>query len=227
MTLLCSETGRGLFGDKEGDNSSFSGPPSLLEGVLKGDDLSLAVSFWLEATKLLVSEFIPNLTGLFPILGFSARLTGGGPGFCGASRLCSPDLLGGGGEGGCEGGREFDLPGSRRGVFGLLEILKCLGEDVPGVADNGASMERCERVLDNDKFRTLFLGGDCGGSIVTEGVMVDSGRYREIRVGEGDGLSDPFVARCSRKPPVSTVAPSLPLAKCVSTTALFIVSPRI
>lgn len=120
-----------MFGGKVGAESSFSGLLSLLGGVLNGDDLSVAVWLGTGAVRVLLSKFIAKLTGLLPTFGFSARLTGGGPGLCETSRLCSPDLLGGGGEGGCEGGSEGDLPGSKRGVCGLLGILKCLGEEVP------------------------------------------------------------------------------------------------
>ena len=102
--------------------------------------------------------------------------------------MCSPDLLGGGGEGGWDGESLGDLPGSKRGVFGLLGILKCFGEDVPEGADNGASVDRYEEVCERDKFETLFLGGDCGGWIVTDGVTPDIGRGREVRVGDGDKL---------------------------------------
>ena len=193
--------------------------------MLKGDDFSWEVRVETGATRLLLSRVIIKLTGLLPILGFSARLTGGGPGFCEVSRLCSPDLLGGGGEGGCEGGRDGDLPGSKRGVFGLLGIRKCLGEDVPDVADNGASVDKYEEVVANDKFKTLFLGGDCGGWIVTEGVMVGTGQDRKLRVGEGDRLPESF-ARAGRKPPLSAAPLSLPLAGWPSPT-VFTPSPRL
>lgn len=152
-----------MLGGKAGAGSSCSGLLSLLGGVLNGDDLSIEVWFWTGAARFLLSMFIAKFTGLLPILGFSARLTGGGPAFGGASRLCSPDLLGGGGDGGWDGGREGDLPGSRRGVCGLLGILKCLGEEDPEAADSGASVDKYEEAFARVKFRTLFLGGDCGG----------------------------------------------------------------
>jgi len=79
--------------------------------------------------------------GLLAIFGFSARLTGGGA-LKEASLRNSPDLLGGGGEGGLEAESLGDLPGSRRGVPGLLGILKCLGEDPPEAADDGASVDK-------------------------------------------------------------------------------------
>lgn len=68
---------------------------------------------------------------------------GGGAAFEG-SRLSSPDLRGGGGEGGREGGSDGDFPGSKIGVCGLLGILKCLGEDVPDEEVTGvcSSVER-------------------------------------------------------------------------------------
>ena len=79
--------------------------------------------------------------GLLAILGFSARLTGGGA-LKEASRRNSPDLLGGGGEGGLDAESLGDFPGSRRGVPGLLGILKCLGEELPETADKGVSVDR-------------------------------------------------------------------------------------
>jgi hypothetical protein len=176
--------------------------------------------------KLLLSRGIVKLTGLLPILGFSDRLIGGGPGFCEVSRLCSPDLLGGGGEGGCEGGRDGDLPGSKRGVFGLLGILKCLGEDDPDVADIGASVDRYEEVFVKAKFSTVVLGGDCGGWIVTEGGTADISLGRRFRVGDGDRLPEPFT-RGGRKPPVSTFPLSLPLPACPSPSTLFTLSDRL
>jgi hypothetical protein len=63
-------------------------------------------------------------------LGFSARLTAGGP-LAAASRLSSADLRGGGGDGGRDDGKDGDLVGSTAGVWGLLGILKGFGEDVP------------------------------------------------------------------------------------------------
>jgi hypothetical protein len=80
--------------------------------------------------------------GLLAILGFSARLTGGGGALKEASRLNSPDRRGGGGEGGLDAESLGDFPGSKRGVLGLLGILKCLGEDPPETADNGVSVVR-------------------------------------------------------------------------------------
>jgi hypothetical protein len=79
---------------------------------------------------------------LWAILGFSARLTGGGATLLEASRLNSPDLRGGGGDGGREEDREGVFICSKRGVWGLLGILKCLGEDDPEVEESGASADR-------------------------------------------------------------------------------------
>lgn len=185
------------------------------------------MAVWLETgvARVLLSTFIAKLEGLLPTFGFSARLTGGGPGFCETSRLCSPDLLGGGGEGGFDGGSEWDLPGSRRGVCGLLGILKCLGEEAPEVEDNGAPADKYGVVFDTVRFNTLFLGGDCGGWIVTVGGTTDKGRVRRFRAGDGDGdmLPDPF-AEGGRKPPLYIIAFSLPLPFCPSPTML---SPRL
>lgn len=108
----------------------------------------------------------------------------------GGSRRNSPDLRGGGGEGGRDAGSLGDLPASKRGVDGRLGILKCLGDEPPGTADNGLSTERWDGVLDNVKVAFLFFGGDCGGKIVTAGRAVDIGRARRALVGEGDILAE-------------------------------------
>lgn len=79
---------------------------------------------------------------MLAILGFSARFTGGGATLLKVSRLSSPDLRGGGGEGGWDEGRGCDFVCSKRGVWGLLGILKCLGEDDPEVEESGASADR-------------------------------------------------------------------------------------
>ena len=75
---------------------------------------------------------------LLDIFGFSARFTGGGAPLNDDSLLISPDLLGGGGEGGGLG----DFLESRRGVLGRLGIRKCLGEEPPEDAERGASVDR-------------------------------------------------------------------------------------
>jgi len=130
------------------------------------------------------------------ILGLSARLTGGGFGFAGASRtsrvslLNSPDLRGGGGEGGCEGCILGDLPGSKCGVLGLLGILKFLGDALPEDADNGESAWRYDGVPGSTRFNVFALGGDCGGWIITAGGTVETGRGLIFLVGEGDILAD-------------------------------------
>lgn len=128
------------------------------------------------------------------ILGFSKRLGGGagrgsGTGFAGASLRNSPDLLGGGGSGGCEAG-EGDSNGGFRdstsGVWGLLGILKCLGDAAPGaetaIGVSGAKEPREPGIV---KLILLGLGGDFGGSIVTAGEYwvanfgpVDTGLWR-------------------------------------------------
>jgi hypothetical protein len=131
--------------------------------------------------------------GLLAILGFSDRLTGGGGALKEASRLNSPDLRGGGGEGGLDAESFGDFPGSGRGVLGLLGIRKCLGEDPPEtVADNGLEVDRYAGVLDSVKFNVLGLGGDCGGSTVTAGggaEIVDTSIGRKFLVGDGDKLA--------------------------------------
>lgn len=75
------------------------------------------------------------------------------------SLLNSPDLRGGGGEGGIFG----DFRGSRRGVFGRLGIRKCLGEEAAeDDAERGPSVDKNAEGLDKARFNFLFLGGDWG-----------------------------------------------------------------
>jgi hypothetical protein len=83
---------------------------------------------------------------LLAILGFSALLIAGGA-LLAASRRNSPDLRGGGGDGGRERGRDGDLAGSKPGESDLLGILKCLGEDVTGDEAVIVSAERYDAVL--------------------------------------------------------------------------------
>jgi len=101
--------------------------------VLKGDVLSSGI--WCPGSSL-------REIGLLATLGFSARLTTGGPTFTEGSRLSSPDLRGGGGEGGCVGRSIGDFLASTIGVWGRLGILKCPGEDLPEATDVGESVER-------------------------------------------------------------------------------------
>ena len=107
--------------------------------MLNGEDLSVERGG--PGSSVVVSERNVRAMGLLAILGFSARLTGGGA-LKEASRRNSPDLLGGGGEGGLEAESLGDLPGSSRGVPGLLGILKCLGEEPPETADDGTSVDK-------------------------------------------------------------------------------------
>lgn len=129
--------GLGRVGSVGGGASSTL--PGLLGGLLNGE----------------LSAWIPPRLGSFAglgsagggamyefrdrIRGFSARLTGGGTDFGGGgslSRFSSADLLGGGGEGGCEAASLGDLLGSSIGVWGLLGILNGRGDGdgVEGVA---------------------------------------------------------------------------------------------
>ena len=113
----------------------------LLGGVLNGEDLSAKRGG--PGSRVVASVRKFRAIGLLAILGFSARLTGGGPLFASElSRRNSPDLLGGGGEGGPDAESLGDFPGSRRGVPGLLGIRKFLGEEVVVTADRGVSVDR-------------------------------------------------------------------------------------
>jgi len=123
------------LGGKAGAGSSYSGLLSLPGGVLKGDDPPAGPR---------VPGSRVSTTGLLAILGFSERLIGGGVGLRDTSLLISPDLLGGGGDGGRAGrvDNEEDLPISTVGVCGRLGNLKWPGEDLPDVAEIGLSAER-------------------------------------------------------------------------------------
>lgn len=140
------------------------------------------------------------------ILGFSERFgigAGRGRGFAGASLRNSPDLLGGGGSGGCEAGEGDNNGGFRdstSGVCGLLGILKCLGDATPGAeADIGVSGAKEPREPGIVKLRLLGLGGDFGGSIVTAGEYwvanfgpVDTGLWRPTSAAAGGSRPEPF-----------------------------------
>jgi hypothetical protein len=113
----------------------------LLGGVLNGEDLSARRGGLGSRVVASVRKF--RAIGLLAILGFSALLIGGGALFMKElSRRNSPDLLGGGGEGGPDAESLGDFPGSRRGVPGLLGIRKFLGEEVVVTADRGVSVDR-------------------------------------------------------------------------------------
>jgi hypothetical protein len=139
MTLF-STAGVGRLG-VAGVGSSCSGQLllPLLGGVLNGEDLSVERGG--PGSSVVASVRDVRAISLLAILGFSARLTGGGA-LKEVSRRSSPDLLGGGGDGGVEAESLGDFLGSRRGVPGLLGILKFLGEEVPETADKGVSVDR-------------------------------------------------------------------------------------
>ena len=82
-----------------GAGCSGSGLLSLLGGVLNGEDLSLKERGGI-GSSLGASTRADRDTGLLLILGFSDLLTSGGIPLNDISRLSSPDLRGGGGEGG-------------------------------------------------------------------------------------------------------------------------------
>jgi hypothetical protein len=106
------------------------------------------------------SEGSLNCMGLLAIFGFSARFTGGGPFLNDGSRLSSPDLRGGGGDGGCEADSLGDFPGSNNGVCGLLGILKCFGEGACGVVGNEDSVDKYVGALDKLRLNVRAFGGD-------------------------------------------------------------------
>lgn len=108
------------------------------------------------------------------LLGFSARLIGGGTGggpLASRSLFSSPERLGGGGDGGPIVAESLgDRPASSTGVCGLLGILNVRGEEAIGVP--GAligSMLSGPFSTPGATLVALPFGGDCGGSIRTAG----------------------------------------------------------
>lgn len=93
--ILCDNGRAGRVGSTGG--SSASGLLASCGGLLKGDRSAAIEGAWLR-----LGAFTMMLDRRLP--GFSARFTGGGTFAVGAlgSRLSSPDLRGGGGDGGCE-----------------------------------------------------------------------------------------------------------------------------
>jgi hypothetical protein len=108
------------------------------------------------------------------IRGFSLLRGAGGGGavfVVSRSRLSSADLLGGGGDGGCDppGRGDREKSTEAEGVCGRLGILNCRGEP-PGVV--GAAIESGLRNGDwsfNAKLEIRPLGGDWGGWTMTAG----------------------------------------------------------
>ena len=115
-----SRTTRGRGPGSSGGETSRSG--LLLGGVLNGDVRSLMFRGVL-GTSCVISV-TARAIGLLAIFGFSDRLTGGGGALkvMDESLLISPDLRGGGGEGGRDGDSLGDFA-SIMGVCGLLGIL--------------------------------------------------------------------------------------------------------
>lgn len=156
----------GRLGSLGGD-ASCSG---LLGGLLNGDfsgTTAGASSRWVSRLSKCDSR----------LLGFSARLIGGGTGGrpLTSSLFISPERLGGGGEGGPEVAESLgDRRGSRPGVTGLLGgalgILNVRGEEATGV---GGALFGSTCSCPFSKLRgvliPLLLGGECGGSIRTAG----------------------------------------------------------
>lgn len=80
---------------------------------MKGDDLSKDPRGG-TGSRVVASVRNVKVAGLLATLGFSARLTGGGAALTKVSGLLSsPDLLGGGGDGGLDAESLGDLPGSK------------------------------------------------------------------------------------------------------------------
>lgn len=71
--------------------------------MLNGDVFSIGICTDIGA-KFTPSALEPKPIGLLDILGLSARFMGGGPALKEEFLLTSPDLLGGGGEGGSDEG---------------------------------------------------------------------------------------------------------------------------
>lgn len=149
--------------------ASSSVVPLLLGGLLKGEILSLGrLGTWAGELGCEKSE-----KRAAPISGFSARLTGGGmvglpTSLFSRSLLSSPDRRGGGGDGGFEGVGRADTPDSWTGVRGRPGILNCF----VAVAAVGDLIK--ESVFTNAGrspvgIPTPLLGGEWGGSIVSDG----------------------------------------------------------
>lgn len=124
--------------------------------------------------------------------GFSARLIGGGTGLCPSSRslLSSTDLLGGGGEGGCDGVRRGDFRGSTTGVCERLGVLKLWIADAGDEGVTTASaLTKAGRSPVGTPFTPLF-GGEWGGSTVSDGGSAGLGAIGggTGRVGDGAAL---------------------------------------
>ena len=172
-----------------GDSSS--GVPLLLGGLLNGETLSLFRRV-LISNAWLASARYEDRDG---ISGFSALLTGGGIGFVSlTSRRISVDRRGGGGEGGWEGVSRGDLRDSRMGVrgsnigvCGRLGILKFRG---PVAGDCGLTSESVLRKPTRSAPGTspIFLGGDCGGSMRSEGGGTGRGLRGPILCWEGESM---------------------------------------
>ncbi len=170
-----------------GGASSFSMPLLLLGGLPKGETFSLA-RFRGSGAGLAGCE--NRLKRAAPISGFSARFTGGGIGLAPTSltslvsrsrlnspdrRGSSPDRLGGGGEGGCEGDRRGDLlRGSSTGVRGRLGVLTGF---VGAAGEVGLMSESVLTKAGRSPVGspTPRLGGECGGSTVRAGAATGRG----------------------------------------------------
>jgi hypothetical protein len=166
---ICGIGRAGRVGKAGGDSSS-SETVAAAGGLLKGERGSI-----LGCTGL-VSSLFPFVDNRRP--GFSARFTGGGTIDALASRslLNSTDLLGGGGEGGCDTGRGDDRLGSGFGVVGRLGTLKGREEGVLGVVGvlaAGSGLRAA--VFAAECGRALLFGGECGGSIKTAGGLTGLG----------------------------------------------------
>jgi hypothetical protein len=165
----------------DGGASSSPSLPVLLGGLLNG-----VVSCFLRGLRSRAGLGSPNTEVLEAAEGFSARLMGGGK----ALESClfsSPDLRGGGGDGGCEAVNRGDLRGSRTGVCGRLGILNGRGDPDGVVGVVTVSGFKNWGTSPWARFITLPLGGDIGGCTRTAGAFngrgVNIGGFAR-RVGE-------------------------------------------
>lgn len=128
---------------------SSSAVPLLLGGLLKGEILLSLARVCAAAGSLDWPGRAKREKRAAPISGFSARLIGGGtglvPSLTSRSRRSSPDRLGGGGDGGCDGVWRGDvLRGSRTGVCGRAGILYGLPAET-GDEDDLTSESVCRK----------------------------------------------------------------------------------
>jgi hypothetical protein len=177
--------GRGRIGSCGG--ASPPSVPGLLGGLLNGE----------ASLETLCFLGVVCIAGGGSGTKFLSRRGAGGGGGCLPSLLNSPDLRGGGGEGGLEARGDLGGGGAGVGVVGrngglklpLLGLLGLVTES--GLRNLGLSSATMAE--------TLLFGGDCGGWIVTAGGsgFGASGLAAGIGLEDGGGAGGVSVSVCS------------------------------